>query len=70
MLKYILDKQKNQECMDKCAEIIASGYSLNSNYLNNFKADNHTSSEMIFSLQSNGEVTQNYGPTTVLLMVK
>lgn len=62
-----IGQAKNQECMDKCAEIIASGYSLNSNYLNNFKADNHTSSEMIFSLQSNGEVTQNYGPTTVII---
>lgn len=62
-----IGQAKNQECMDKCAEIIASGYTLNSNYLNNFKADNHTSSEMIFSLQSNGEVTQNYGPTTVII---
>ena len=62
-----IGQAKNQECMDKCAEIIASGYTLNSNYLNNFKADNHTSPEMIFSLQSNGEITQNYGPTTVII---
>lgn len=62
-----IGQAKNQECMDKCAEIIAAGYTLNSNYLNNFKADNHTSSEMIFSLQSNGEITQNYGPTTVII---
>ena len=62
-----IGQAKNQECMDKCAEIIASGYTLNTNYLNNFKADNHTSPEMIFSLQSNGEVTQNYGPTTVII---
>jgi hypothetical protein len=46
---------------------MTGGYTLNSNYLNNFKADNHTSNEMIFTLQSNGEVTQNYGPTTVII---
>ncbi|MCD8518909.1 MAG: hypothetical protein LRY32_04920 [Flavobacterium sp.] len=53
-----IGQAKYQECMDACSEIIASGYTLNSNYLNNFKADNHTSTEMIFTLQSNGEVTQ------------
>lgn len=58
---------KYQQCIDKCSAIMAGGYTLNSNYLNNFKADNHTSNEMIFTLQSNGEVTQNYGPTTVII---
>lgn len=58
---------KYQQCIDKCNAIMAGGYTLNSNYLNNFKADNHTSNEMIFTLQSNGEVTQNYGPTTVII---
>lgn len=58
---------KYQQCIDKCSAIMAGGYTLNSNYLNNFKADNHTSNEMIFTLQSNGQVTQNYGPTTVII---
>ena len=58
---------KYQQCIDKCNAIMAGGYTLNLNYLNNFKADNHTSNEMIFTLQSNGEVTQNYGPTTVII---
>jgi hypothetical protein len=58
---------KYQQCIDKCNAIMTGGYTLNSNYLNNFKADNHTSNEMIFTLQSNGEVTQNYGPTTVII---
>lgn len=62
-----IGENKYQECMNKCNAIIAGGYTLNSNYLNNFKADNHTSNEMIFTLQSNGEVTQNYGPTTVII---
>jgi starch-binding outer membrane protein, SusD/RagB family len=58
---------KYNECVTQCNAIIAGGYTLNSNYLNNFKADNHTSSEMIFTLQSDGVATQNYGPTTVMV---
>ncbi len=55
------------DCVTQCNAIIAGGYTLNSNYLNNFNADNHTSSEMIFTLQSDGVITQNYGPTTVMI---
>ena len=58
---------KYAECAAQCAQVIAGGYTLNSNYLNNFKADNQLSSEMIFTLQSDGIVTQNYGPTTVMV---
>ena len=58
---------KYTECMTQCNNIIAGGYTLNSNYLNNFTADNNISSEMIFTLQSDGHVTQNYGATTVII---
>ncbi|MFP5439422.1 MAG: RagB/SusD family nutrient uptake outer membrane protein [Bacteroidia bacterium] len=58
---------KYAEAAAKCSEIIASGYTLETNYLDNFKADNETSSEMIFTLQSDGTYTQNYGPTTVMV---
>lgn len=58
---------KYTECAAQCVSIAGSGYVLNPNYLNNFKADNHTSSEMIFTLQSDAVVTQNYGPTTVMI---
>lgn len=58
---------KYSECVTQLNAIIASGYTLNPNYLNNFKADNHTSSEMIFTLQSDGVATQNYGATTVII---
>jgi starch-binding outer membrane protein, SusD/RagB family len=58
---------KYAECVTQCDAIIAGGYTLAPNYLNNFKADNQTSPEMIFSLQSDGVVTQNYGPTTVMV---
>lgn len=55
------------DCMTQCNNIIAGGYTLNPNYLYNFTADNHTSPEMIFTLQSDGQVTQNYGATTVII---
>ena len=58
---------KYAECMAKCADVIASGYVLKTNYLDNFKANNHTSSEMIFTLQSDGVKTQNYGATTIII---
>jgi hypothetical protein len=55
------------DCAAQCSQIISGGYTLNSNYLNNFTADNQLSPEMIFTLQSDGVVTQNYGPTTVMV---
>ena len=60
--------QTNQyiDCITKCNEIIAGGYTLKANYLDNFKADNNTSEEMIFTLQADGTVTQNFGATTVI----
>ncbi len=58
---------KYSECADQCNAIITSGYSLATNYLNNFNADNHTSPEAIFYVQSDGIVTQNFGPTTVMI---
>lgn len=61
-----IGQNKYAECATQCSEINSS-YILNSNYLNNFKADNHISSEMIFTLQSDGLTTQNYGPTTVMI---
>ena len=61
---YIGEK-RYLDCMTQCSEIIASGYILNPDYLNNFTADNDTSPEMIFTLQADGVTTQNYGATTV-----
>ncbi len=55
-----------QDCLTQCSNLIGSGYTLKPNYLDNFKADNNTSSEMIFAIQSDGNVTQNYGATTVM----
>jgi len=58
---------KYAECAAQCSQVIAGGYTLAPNYLNNFTADNQLSPEMIFTLQADGVVTQNYGPTTVMI---
>ena len=62
-----INENKFQECMTRCQDIIAGGYTLNVNYLNNFKADNNTSNEMIFSIESSGATTQSYGATTIII---
>lgn len=61
-----IGQNRYNDCMTQCAQVIASGYTLNGDYLNNFKADNETSPEMIFTLQADGINTQNYGATTVM----
>ncbi len=58
---------KYNECMTVCTDLIGSGYSLNPIYLRNFNTENHTSPEMIFTLQSDGQFTQNFGATTVMI---
>ncbi|MCA6422188.1 MAG: RagB/SusD family nutrient uptake outer membrane protein [Flavobacterium sp.] len=60
-------QNRYQDCMTQCDAIIAGGYVLEPNYLDNFRADNDTSTEMIFAIQSDGLVTQNFGPTTVMI---
>ena len=62
-----VNENRYADCAEQCNAIIAGGYTLNPNYLNNFKADNNLSSEMIFAIQSDGNVTQNFGPTTVMI---
>ena len=62
-----INTPKYAECAAKCADIIGAGYALNPEYLRNFNADNNTSPEIIFGLQSDGNLTQNYGPTTVMV---
>lgn len=64
-------QDKNTECITYCNKIIGGGYSLASNYDHNFLADNDTNeaaqNELIFTLVSDGVVTQNYGATTVMI---
>lgn len=62
-----INQSRYNECATLCSEIIAGGYSLNPNYLHNFTADNHLSPEAIFFIQSDGQFTHNFGPTTVMI---
>lgn len=62
-----IGQNKYEQCVTMCDNVIGGGYTLEDNYLHNFTADNQLSSEMIFTLQSDGLVTQNYGPTTVIV---
>jgi hypothetical protein len=62
-----INENRYADCADQCTAIIGAGYTLNPNYLHNFTADNNISPEMIFAIQSDGQVTQNYGPTTVMI---
>lgn len=59
---------RNTEVITYTNMIIASpGYSLDANYRNIFKADNHTSPEIIFPIAFDGTRTQTWGGTTFLI---
>ena len=59
------------DCITQCNKIIGGGYNLASDWSLNFMADNNSNeaglNEIIFPLVSDGVVTQNYGPTTVMI---
>ncbi len=65
--KVYTDTDRYDDCITMCNEIIAGGYTLKPKYLENFMADNNTSEEMIFTIQSDGILTQNWGGTTFLI---
>lgn len=48
-------------------KVNSSGYELESNYADLFKADNHLSREMIYPIVSDGTNAQNWGGTTFLV---
>ena len=48
-------------------KVIGAGYTLAPQYKNNFCADNNTSPEIIFSINSDGANTQTYGGTTFIV---
>jgi starch-binding outer membrane protein, SusD/RagB family len=62
-----IGQNKYSDCVTMCNNVIGGGYVLEANYLDNFKADNDTSTELIFGIQADGVSTQNYGPTTVMV---
>ncbi|RVT80025.1 RagB/SusD family nutrient uptake outer membrane protein [Flavobacterium sufflavum] len=68
--EVFIGEKKYDQCVSYCKDIIGAGFSLTPVYANNFKADNNTGAarnEIIFPIVSDGVVTQNYGPTTVMV---
>jgi len=55
------------ECVTEVNKVIGAGYSLESDYYANFRADNDQSSELIFNFTSDGASSQTWGGTTFLV---
>ncbi|MBK6967166.1 MAG: RagB/SusD family nutrient uptake outer membrane protein [Bacteroidales bacterium] len=62
-----IGQDKNAEVITYCNKVIEAGYQLAPKYQNNFVADNHTSPEMIFSINFDGEYTRTYGGMVYLV---
>lgn len=62
-----IGQAKYAECIAACNKVIGAGYSLEPIYQDMFKADNHTSPEMIFPLRYEGDQTMTWGGMTFLL---
>lgn len=55
------------EAVAALEKVLNGPYSIEEDYQLNFRADNHTSNELIFTLPSDGIQTQGYGSTTFLI---
>ncbi len=62
-----INENKSTEALTALNKVINSSYSLEPEYDNLFKADNHLSEELIFTLPSDGLRSQSYGSTTFLV---
>ncbi|HAN00931.1 MAG TPA: RagB/SusD family nutrient uptake outer membrane protein [Marinilabiliales bacterium] len=58
---------KYTEAITTLNKVISAGYSLESDFTNNFKADNDNSDEIIFPIAFDGTNTQTWGGTTILV---
>lgn len=58
---------KYTEALAELNKVIAGPYSLSPSYLNNFLADNDTSPEIIFSFNSDGDFSQSYNATWIMI---
>lgn len=58
---------KYTEAITELNKVLAGPYALAPNYLNNFLADNDTSPEIIFSFNSDGESSQSYNATWIMI---
>lgn len=55
------------DCLTEVNKVLSAGYALESDYANNFLADNNNSAEIIFSANCDGLKTQSYGAMTFLI---
>jgi starch-binding outer membrane protein, SusD/RagB family len=62
-----IGQDMNTEAITQLKEVIAGGYALSPKYLNNFLADNHTSPEIIFSQNFDGQRSQAYDAVNVMI---
>lgn len=63
-----IDTAKYTECIDACKQVMAQGYSLNSDYRQLFNADNDKrTNEIIFALPQDPDHLLTYGSTTYLI---
>src|SRR3569833_1133507 len=66
--KVYTGTDRSTDCITYCNKVINSGaYSLDAKFQNVFLADNNTSPEMIFPIESDGVHTQGYGGMTYLV---
>lgn len=59
--------QRYGDCVTYSEKVLNAGYLLEPNYRLNFSADNHTSREMIFAINYDGNNTRSYGGTTYII---
>ncbi len=62
-----IDQPKYTESITALRKVINSSYSLADEYLHNFVADNHTSPEVIFAINFNGDSTRTWGGMVYLV---
>jgi hypothetical protein len=62
-----IGQKKYTEAITELNEVIAGGYTLAPRYLNNFLADNHTSPEIIFAQQYDGQRSQAFDAVNVMI---
>lgn len=55
------------DCLAALAPILTASYTISPQYLHNFVADNHTSPELIFSINYDGNNTQTWGGIVYLI---
>lgn len=60
-------KSAYSECLEYCKKVLDAGYTLEPSHQDLFKADNHTSDELIFAIPFDGISTRTWGGTTFIV---